>query len=338
MEARVPGRVFVSSTCHDLIDLRAVLDQRLRDAGLTPILSDRPASEFKAPGDRNTIDTCLVNLRSCEACIVVLSQRYGSLVPDGPYKGKSVTHAEYLEAVNCGIPVQFYVRSSLLGAYWQSKRKLGARPDGIEESEWESLRAFIADRENQGSNSPYWIASFSDAVELGHRVIADLGRVSSNATIRMLVQQNRLPLISVHCVQELSEVLKFEVKNMGPGVAVHFRITDLQGYASNPGVDCPEGAILMHSARFRREWADASGRTAPVMRVDYEIITGERITELFAVIFDPQPRVVPVSRAATGISLRMKQIEAAKSNGFQVIDLSDVGLSPHARASTPGAV
>jgi hypothetical protein len=44
-----PG-VFISSTCYDLIDLRAELEAMLRDLGLHPVLSDRPTSEFDTSG------------------------------------------------------------------------------------------------------------------------------------------------------------------------------------------------------------------------------------------------------------------------------------------------
>ena len=40
-------RVFVSSTCYDLLDLRAEVEAHLQEMGLTPLLSDRPSSDFE---------------------------------------------------------------------------------------------------------------------------------------------------------------------------------------------------------------------------------------------------------------------------------------------------
>ena len=51
--------VFISSTCYDLIDLRAELEAWIRDLGLSPVMSDRPTSEFEVSGYRDSIATCI---------------------------------------------------------------------------------------------------------------------------------------------------------------------------------------------------------------------------------------------------------------------------------------
>src|SRR5690554_3116552 len=93
------ARVLVSSTCYDLLDLRAQLHSRLKASGLTPVMSDQLSSDFSVAESRDSVSTCLVNLVSCEACIVVLSQRYGPSLKRANFPDVSATHLEYREAV-----------------------------------------------------------------------------------------------------------------------------------------------------------------------------------------------------------------------------------------------
>ena len=67
------NKVFVSSTCYDLIDLRADVQHGLRDMGLAPVLSDDSTSDFEVAPDKNSIETCLVNVDACDHVIFVLS-------------------------------------------------------------------------------------------------------------------------------------------------------------------------------------------------------------------------------------------------------------------------
>src|SRR5262249_50151902 len=105
-----PMRVFVSSTCHDLIDLRAVLETELREMGASPVFSDSKTSDFEVSGipDQNSIETCLVNVRNSDIAVFVLAQRYGPPLP-APFGGISATHLEWREAVKEKKSRYFYV-------------------------------------------------------------------------------------------------------------------------------------------------------------------------------------------------------------------------------------
>ncbi len=70
-------KVFISSTCYDLIDVRCELDDFLKSLGLLPVLSDSYLSDFEVQYDKNSIETCLVNVRSADIVIVILDKRYG---------------------------------------------------------------------------------------------------------------------------------------------------------------------------------------------------------------------------------------------------------------------
>src|SRR5262245_34129829 len=126
-------KVFVSSTCYDLIDLRAELLEDLRDLGVEPYLSDLKESDFETPGDHvgNSIETCLVNLRACDVVVFVLSQRYGPFLKRG-YGDLSATHVEYREARNHKKRILFYIRDRadrrLVGVEDEQAAR-GLRPD-----------------------------------------------------------------------------------------------------------------------------------------------------------------------------------------------------------------
>jgi hypothetical protein len=68
-------KVFVCSTCYDVVNLRAELHEDLRDLGVEALFSDLKESDFVVPADPdiNSIEACLVNLRQPDVMIVILS-------------------------------------------------------------------------------------------------------------------------------------------------------------------------------------------------------------------------------------------------------------------------
>jgi hypothetical protein len=91
-------RVFISSTAYDLLDVRAELASMLRSIGITPVLSDDKLSAFEVQPDKNSIETCLVNLRACDEAIFLLDRRYGSSLKGAGFDDVSATHLEYQTA------------------------------------------------------------------------------------------------------------------------------------------------------------------------------------------------------------------------------------------------
>ncbi len=89
-------RIFISSTCYDLIDLRAELKEFIYSTDLKPVLSDHLDTEFTTFKDQNSIQTCLINLVSCKVVIIILSQRYGPSLKKAGFGDLSATHIEYL--------------------------------------------------------------------------------------------------------------------------------------------------------------------------------------------------------------------------------------------------
>src|SRR5262249_42758833 len=118
-------KVFVSSTCYDLLDLRAELYEDFRDLGIDTLFSDLKESDFQTKGDPkvNSIEICLENVRGSDAVLVILSERYGPKLKRG-YGDISATHLEYKEAQKSRKRILFYIRDRLV-ADWTAWKKNG---------------------------------------------------------------------------------------------------------------------------------------------------------------------------------------------------------------------
>src|SRR5690242_2805361 len=91
-------KVFISSTCYDLADLRRELRAFLEQNGFTVAVSDDPRSAFYVEPTQDSISSCLLNVETSDAVVLVIDRRYGGLIKDGPHAGRSATHAELQHA------------------------------------------------------------------------------------------------------------------------------------------------------------------------------------------------------------------------------------------------
>lgn len=166
-------KVFVSSTCYDLIDARAEIEQMLRDMGLDPCLSDSSGSNFDVAPTKNSIEACLINVRSSDIVIVMLSSRYGPTLEAFGYPGVSATHLEYQEAKKARKPIYFYARAQLIADHtiWKNNKRSTAieyafvqklDDHGLFQFLEERRRAF-GKREVGGSN---WYSTFNTTLDL----------------------------------------------------------------------------------------------------------------------------------------------------------------------------
>jgi len=115
-------KVFVSSTCYDLSEIREQLNRFIISFGFDPVLSEN-GDVFFHP-DLHTHDSCIHEVSNCQLFILIIGGRFG-----GEYVAdcnKSITNAEYSAAKKQGIPVFTYVRKSVLGnhhIYQQNRKK-----------------------------------------------------------------------------------------------------------------------------------------------------------------------------------------------------------------------
>lgn len=199
------SRVFISSTCYDLIDLRDELKHLLEDAGLQPVMSD-DVDHFDVSGRTDSIETCLANVRSSDAFICVLSQRYGPSLGSAGYPDISATHLEYKEAKESGLPIHLFVRDRLEAEYSLSKKHKtthgsldGFQTRWVPKGNW-GIFEFLDQHATlaKGSSATNWYTLFSTSIDLKDRVQRQLAKLSSKATLTRLLDSGALPILSAH--------------------------------------------------------------------------------------------------------------------------------------------
>jgi hypothetical protein len=100
------ARVYVSSTIADLKrERRAVMDW-LVAAGHQPVHSYRPDSD-------SVRASCLGDVGTCDLYVLIAGHRYGFQPADGNPDGLSITHLEYRQAGQAGVPRIALLRTSI---------------------------------------------------------------------------------------------------------------------------------------------------------------------------------------------------------------------------------
>jgi hypothetical protein len=101
-------KIFISSTCYDLSQLRADLHDFISGIGHQAVMSEH--SSFPIDPDNDTIENCIQNVATADLLILVLGNRYGHKIDSG----KSITNTEYLYAKQNGIPVYIFIYKPLI--------------------------------------------------------------------------------------------------------------------------------------------------------------------------------------------------------------------------------
>ena len=219
-------KIFISSTCFDLIDLRAELYVFLKDAGLGPIMSDEMISEFEIFGDKNSIETCLINLRSCDTVVIILSQRYGPSLVKAGFPDVSATHLEYLEAVKEKKNILMYVRDRLEADY--NIYGKDARGDQLKWVKPEDVKLFDIVRQhkklaNDERNNWYW--TFKNSVEVKASLAVQLRRSIAEVRLNDLIRTGNLPFVIIEVDVDLTlkhKAMEFKLsaENVGANPAI----------------------------------------------------------------------------------------------------------------------
>lgn len=103
-------KVFISSTCYDLGEVRDSLSSFVKSMGFEPILSEH-GDVFFHP-DLHTHEACIHEVGNCQLFILLIGGRFGgTYINDSE---KSVTNAEYEAAVQKKLPVFTYIKRNVL--------------------------------------------------------------------------------------------------------------------------------------------------------------------------------------------------------------------------------
>lgn len=105
-------RVFISSTYYDLKHVREIIRDFVQDLGYEPVLSEF-SDIFYNPSD-NVQNSCLREISTCDLFVLIIGKRYGSPFPGDKL---SITHREYIEAYNLGIPIYSFIDLDVLHDY-----------------------------------------------------------------------------------------------------------------------------------------------------------------------------------------------------------------------------
>lgn len=113
-------RIFISSTCYDLAEIRDSLVSFFQSFGFESALSDR-GDVFYHP-DLHTHEACVGEVSNCHMLVLVIGGRFGGqYVAD---KTRSITNAEYTAAKLQNIPVFAFIKQDVLNDHnvWQRNK------------------------------------------------------------------------------------------------------------------------------------------------------------------------------------------------------------------------
>ena len=114
-------KIFLSSTCYDLTDLRATLEDYLEKSGHQVLLSDR--SNFPVNPGQHRHNVCVYNAANCDFMIVIIDSRFGALYVED--NSISVTWAETRAALAAKVNMLVFVRRAIFTEWLIHKKNQG---------------------------------------------------------------------------------------------------------------------------------------------------------------------------------------------------------------------
>lgn len=217
-------KVFISSTCYDLIDLRVEIEQKIESMGLIPLLSDRAIGEFTVTPDVNSIENCLTNVRNSDFYVIILSQRYGPSLKNAGFEDVSATHLEYLEAKKLHKPIFMYIRDRLESDYsvWKKNNDKDLNLTWVKKGDEKIFELLEQHRKLSATlKDTNWFWTFRDSVELKNRIQFDFKAISGTVILRKLIESGKAPHLFPQIinwyVDKKSRILhtEFKITNFG---------------------------------------------------------------------------------------------------------------------------
>ena len=151
-------KIFLSSTCYDLTDLRAALEDYLEKSGHKVLLSDR--SDFLVDPGQHRHNVCVDNAAKSEFMIVIVDSRFGALYTGD--KSISVTWAEARAALAAKVEMIVFVRRAVF-----IERLTWKKNPCITPAHCDDTRVFKFIDELQRHPSGLWIdTQFDDVMDI----------------------------------------------------------------------------------------------------------------------------------------------------------------------------
>lgn len=163
-------RIFTSSTCYDLNEVRDSLYSFIDSLGYIPIFSDKN-DVFYHP-DLHSHDSCLKEIESCQIFLLVIGGRFG-----GNYKydtTRSIVNAEYQAAKKLGIPIFTFIKREVHDDHKVYTRNKKEKPEFFDKIEYPSIEKqetvcnifeFIDEVRKSDVNNAYFTFEFSRDIQ-----------------------------------------------------------------------------------------------------------------------------------------------------------------------------
>jgi len=298
-------RVFISSTVYDLLDVRAELAELMRGLGISPVLSDDKLSDFAVQFDVNSIETCLINVDSCDQVIVILDKRYGPTLGNVGYDDISATHLEYRRATEKKKPVYFFVRDRLEADYsiWRRNGKKSEMVFSWIDKKDVALFSFIEEHRKLETDATKmnWYSTFSNSTDLKTGLKRYFEQIVSPERLVNAIYENRFPLFSVDVDVDsimIDHVDALKVKatltNISTSTAFNFSVFwEGDAHASNKAIMPPTQKLLVSFIYGLHPNKPSATRN---LNVSYETPIGISVTDRYEVRArvrgGPQPIVI----------------------------------------------
>ena len=149
-------KVFLSSTCYDLKQIRADLFDYFYEQGFTPYLSEN--HDFPINPQKDTIENCIENVKkNTDIFVLVVGNKYGYQIQNG----KSITNTEYLYAKKSGIPIYVFIYKPIISILpiWK-KNQNGDFSDSVDSTK---IFEFVQDLRETDNN---WCFEFEKAQDI----------------------------------------------------------------------------------------------------------------------------------------------------------------------------
>ena len=190
-------KVFLSSTCYNLEDLRAELELYLISKRHKPLLSNRDTFPVEPGIHRH--DVCLNAITDCDLFIIIIDSRYGA----NYYRDNSIsiTCAEYRKAVEQNIRTLVFVRESVFNerfTYKKNRNLVGFSPSFVDD-----IRVFALIDEIQQHPNGYWMQSFHDVTNVKKLLDSIL---KSQKIVRANNMKNKKALNTQHLISATNVV------------------------------------------------------------------------------------------------------------------------------------
>jgi hypothetical protein len=156
----IMDKVFLSSTCYDLKDLRASIEKYFENKRIVTILSDR--TTFPIDPNKHRHDMCIAAINDCDLFLLVIDKRYGA-----PYyrdQNISITWAEYKEAKRLHKQIIVFARKDILferEVYKKNGKSALYKPFSVD-----NVKTFTFIDDIQGDPNGFWVQPFDSVIEI----------------------------------------------------------------------------------------------------------------------------------------------------------------------------